>query len=69
MHMELFSHLQLSLGCALAALKYPSRHSHSPQTPVCQCRLGYEARETECVGRLLKYVSFSVTLFHSMSSW
>ena len=25
-----------------------------PQNPVCQCRLGYEDRGTECVGRLLK---------------
>ena len=24
-----------------------------PQNPVCQCRLGYEDRRTECVGRLL----------------
>ena len=45
-----------------------------PQNPVCQCRLGYEDRGTECVGRLLKcgnlcYSIFSVTLFHSLSSW
>ena len=26
-----------------------------PQNPVCQCRLGYEDRGTECAGRLLKY--------------
>ena len=43
-----------------------------PQNPVCQCRLGYEDRGTECVGRLLKCGNlwgFSVTLFHSLSSW
>ena len=43
-----------------------------PQNPVCQCRLGYEDRRTECVGRLLKcgnLWSFSVTLFHSLSIW
>ena len=43
-----------------------------PQNPVCQCYLGYEDRGTECVGRLLKYGNlwnFSVTLFHSLSSW
>ena len=43
-----------------------------PQNPVCRCRLGYEDRGTECVGRLLKcgnLWSFSVTLFHSLSSW
>ena len=27
-----------------------------PQNPVCQCRLAYEDRRTECVGRLLQSV-------------
>ena len=43
-----------------------------PENPVCQCRLGHEDRETECVGKCPVERSgreFTVCFLHSMLSW
>ena len=42
-----------------------------PENPVCQCRLGYEDRETECVGKCSVECSVRelTVFFYSMLSW